>query len=102
MVAYLQSPNAATDASGYYINAEYDIRLGQDRLPVFIQHESYNTTEEVVSGTAPDNETDVTTVGINYFPHEQVVLKLDYAMKDYNDASQQDVDTLSFGLGFIF
>jgi hypothetical protein len=97
---------AATEASGYYVNTEYDILAAvggsETRLPLFVQYENYNTTESIVTGTAPNNETAVTTVGVNYFPHDQVVLKLDYAMKDYDDTAQTDVDTVSFGLGFVF
>ncbi|MEA1920197.1 MAG: porin [Campylobacterota bacterium] len=96
---------AATDASGYYLNAEYDLLSfisTPQRLPLFAQYESYNTTEKIVSGDAPDNELSITTVGLNYYPHDQVVLKLDYAMKDYSSSSKEDIDTLSFGLGFVF
>lgn len=98
-------PAAATDASGYYLNAEYDLLSfvsSTQKLPFFVQYESYNTTEKVVSATAPNNETEITTVGLNYFPHDQVVLKLDYAMKDFDDAAKTDSDTVSLGLGFIF
>jgi hypothetical protein len=44
----------------------------------------------------------VTTVGLNFFPHEQVVLKLDYAMKAYEKSTTEDFNTLSFSMGFIF
>jgi hypothetical protein len=97
--------SAATNASGYYVNAEYDILSGfstSNLLPLFVQYESYNTTEKVVLGRAPDNETAITTVGANFFPHDQVVLKLDYAMKDYSDDTKIDTNTFSFGLGFVF
>jgi hypothetical protein len=97
--------DAATDASGYYVNVEYDVLANASssyRLPVFVQHESYDPVEKTVDGTVYNQERDITTVGINYFPHEQVVLKLDYAMTSYDDPAAQDVDTVSFGLGFLF
>lgn len=98
-------PLAATDARGYYVNGEYDLfasRPTTERLPLFVQYESYNTTTDVVTGSAPDNKVSTTTVGLNYFPHAQVVLKMDYAMKDYRDDAQEDEEIFSLGLGFVF
>ncbi len=100
-----ENPAAATDASGYYLNAEYDLlaNFGTTyRAPLFAQYESYDPTEKTVDGPALNNELTITTVGLNYFPHEQVVLKLDYAMKEYDAKDKIDVNTLSFGIGFVF
>jgi len=68
------------------------------QLPVFVQYESYNPEEARADGTS-GNSIDTTTVGINYFPHEQVVLKLDYAMASQGSV---DTDTTSISMGFIF
>lgn len=98
-------PTAATDASGYYLNAEYDLLADfgtTDRAPLFVQYESYDPTKESVDGADLNNALTITTLGLNFFPHEQVVLKLDYAMKKYDDHANEDVNTLSFGLGFVF
>lgn len=97
-------PNALDKSSGYYVNAEYDILHTMNskyKLPLFIQYDTYDKKERLANATDPKAGETVTTVGLNFFPHEQVVLKLDYAMKDY-DAAVEDFDTLSFGLGFIF
>ena len=98
------SPTAAKKAQGWYVTGEYDIMdsLGYNSsLPLFIQYESYNPVKEREGGAAAMNDTDIWTFGLNYYPHEQVVLKADYAIKDRNDGSKK-IDTLSFGLGFIF
>jgi len=44
-------------------------------------------------------QTEIVTIGLNFFPADQVVLKADYAMKEVNNV---DNNTFSFGLGFIF
>jgi len=102
-----------SDANGYYVNLEYDVlsTVQSDyKLPVFVQYDYINPTETVVDANnntispVPDlkAESATTTVGLNFFPHEQVVLKMDYAMKDYKDAGVKDQDILSLSLGFIF
>ena len=98
-------PTAATDAGGFYVNAEYNLlqmASTPKRLPLFIQHESYDPTEKCADGVDRENGLTVTTAGLNYFPDEQVVLKLDYAMKDYKNSAKEDFNTVSFGIGFIF
>lgn len=97
--------SAATDAGGYYVNAEYDMLANAataKRLPLFVQYEDYDTMKKKLDGVDQNTGINITTVGINFFPHEQVVLKLDYAMKNYDDAAKTDIDTVSFGLGFVF
>ncbi len=107
-----------SDANGYYVNVEYDVLAQMNteyKLPVFVQYDYINPVETVVdvsnnSVTPPlvthegyfGAENTTTTVGINFFPHEQVVLKVDYAMVDYEDSSVEDRDTLSFSFGLLF
>ena len=97
------SDTAAEKASGYYANASYDISslVGLDyTLPVFAQYENYNPVEKTVDGLNEDEfQTEIVTIGLNFFPADQVVLKADYAMKEVNN---EDTNTFSFGLGFIF
>lgn len=97
-------PNALDKSSGYYVNAEYNIlhtMNSEYKLPLFVQYDTYNKKEKLANAADPQASESITTVGLNFFPHEQVVLKLDYAMKDYDD-DREDFNTLSFGLGFIF
>jgi len=96
---------AATDAEGGFINFSYDMfsLMGgtTQQLPLFVQFESTSPQEDLLGGGNVDS-IDTTTIGINYFPHEQVVLKLDYAMKDERNGINTDEDTISASLGFIF
>ncbi len=94
---------AVEKASGYYVNASYDLSslVGLNyKLPVFAQYEDYNPVEKTVNGLNEDTfQTEIVTIGLNFFPADQVVLKADYAMKEVNNV---DTNTFSFGLGFIF
>ncbi len=95
--------NAVEKASGYYANASYDVSslVGLEyKLPVFAQYENYNPVEKTVDGSNEDTfQTEIVTIGLNFFPADQVVLKADYAIKEVNNV---DSNTFSFGLGFIF
>ena len=93
-------------AKGGFINLGYDMlsfTKSQNKMPVFFQYESVSAQDAVTGGASVDS-TDTITVGINYFPHEQVVLKADYAMsKDNSEAANEDeTDTFSLSMGFIF
>jgi hypothetical protein len=96
---------AADGAEGYYVNAEYDLFAAAattQKLPIFAQYESYDPVSSVAGGERPDLEQTNTTVGLNYFPNEQVVLKADYVMTDFSDGNKEDFNTFSIGMGFIF
>ena len=92
---------------GYYVDVEYDILplLYKDtkyRLDIFARYERYNTQAKVPAGfTAnPNNDKTIWTVGINYWPHPNIVLKADYQFRDNKGDGEPDVFEL--GLGFIF
>ena len=89
-------------AKGGFLNIGYDLlsfTSSQDKLPLFVQYESVSAQDEIV-GAAGVASIDVTTVGINYFPHPQVVLKTDYAMQTQDGTADKDIFSLS--MGFIF
>lgn len=96
---------AADGAEGYYVNAEYNLlatAATSYKLPIFAQYENYDPVSSVAGGVRPDLEQTNTTVGLNFFPHDQVVLKADYVMTDYNDGNLEDYNTFELGMGFIF
>ncbi|MGB3962626.1 MAG: porin [Sulfurimonas sp.] len=89
-------------AKGGYINASYDMlsfTSWSEKMPLFVQYESVAAQDTIAGGTsvAPKK---TTTVGINYFPHEQVVLKADYAMQ--TQENKTDLAIASVSMGFIF
>ncbi|MEN8303449.1 MAG: porin [Campylobacterota bacterium] len=98
--------NEPEKAKGGFINASYDLLAFtkiQNRMPAFVQYESVSA-QDVITGGGSVDSTDTITVGLNYFPHEQVVLKADYAMsKDNSKVSHEDeTDIFSLSMGFIF
>ena len=93
-------------AQGGFINVGYDVlsfTKSKNRMPAFLQYESVSAQDELAGGGSVDS-TDTLTVGINYFPHDQVVLKADYAMsKDNSKVSTIDeTNVFSLSMGFIF
>ena len=93
-------------AKGGFINVGYDMlsfTKSDNKMPVFVQYETVSAQDEITGGTGLDS-TDTVTVGINYFPTEQVVLKADYAMtKDNSAASNEDENNkFSLSMGFVF
>lgn len=97
------SDEAAEKASGYYANASYDLSglVGIEyKMPIFAQYENYNPVEQTVDGFSEDKyQTEIVTIGLNFFPVDQAVIKADYAMKEVNNA---DSNIFSLGIGFIF
>lgn len=95
------------DTYGYYLNVAYDVLplLNQNSnfsLPVFARYEKYNTQDSVADGFTPDPNNDKTiwTVGLNFKPHPNIVLKADYQFRD--NEGDGEADRLELGLGFIF
>jgi hypothetical protein len=98
--------NEAKKAQGGFVNLSYDalsLTSSKYKMPVFVQYESVSARKETHGGGSVDS-TDTVSVGINYFPHDQVVLKADYAMSKDNSkvASADETDVFSLSMGFIF
>lgn len=103
-VTALSHPEAAR---GGYINLEYNVLpyflQTNNRLPLFFQYENYNLATAITDGTS-FGTTQSFTYGLNYFPHEQVVLKGEYMLRHNKNGVNTAIDEgiYSFGLGFIF
>ncbi len=70
-------------------------------MPLFAQYQNYNPVEKTVNGLNEDKyQTEIVTIGMNFFPVDQAVIKVDYAMKDVHNLDQEDI--FSLGIGFIF
>lgn len=84
-------------AKGGFINIGYDLlsfTKSNHKLPVFFQYENVSPQDKVTN-TLSGNKIKTKTIGINYFPHDQVVLKLDHVKYDTKKIT-------SLSLGFIF
>lgn len=97
------------NAKGGYVNLEYNVlpflTSSTDRMPLFFQYENYNLATKMANGGS-FGRTESFTYGLNYFPHDQVVLKAEYTdRRNKNTANTTkyiDEGIFSLGLGFIF
>ena len=89
------------EANGGYLNASYDVLTlaSMDfKAPIFVQYEKLSPQAKRADGTSGDATQNV-SMGVNFFPHPQVVLKADYVLSQTNDLTDK---TASFSMGFIF
>jgi hypothetical protein len=90
---------------GSYVEAGYDVlfpRGGRASLVPFARWERYNTQESVPAGFAanPENDVRLWTLGLQFRPIPQVVVKLDY--QDYKNEASTGVDRWNLALGWLF
>ncbi len=99
----------ANQMLGMYAEAGYDVlplflpETNQQLLP-FFRYEYNNTQLHVPSGPTfmADSafQDRIWTIGLNYKPIPQVVLKADY--RDWSPVTGERADTFDLGIGFIF
>ncbi|WP_269526392.1 hypothetical protein [Coraliomargarita parva] len=94
-------PNDAEDQYGYYIEPSYRWELSEKYgdLGVYARYSDY----EYYRGSG-QRENEIIEIGLNYWPTENVVFKLDY--QDYDNGSNDDGDDISgafnMGIGYQF
>jgi hypothetical protein len=95
--------NVASNMQGWYAEVGYDLLsltgdFPNQSLDVFVRYEDLNTQESLEGAFTPSGGIDdtFTTVGLNYKPVSQVVLKTDYTVLDEGD------DVFRFLIGYAF
>lgn len=86
---------------GYYTEAGYHFAFGDEmELSPFVRYERYNTQASVPSGFSADakNNERVTTFGVNFKLHPQVVFKADF--QDFQKDPKKD--RFNLGMGYMF
>lgn len=91
--------------TGHYVEAGYDLlagRSGERSLIPYGRWERYNTQDEVPAGWSADpaHDVEVLTLGVEYKPFDQIVLKLDHENVDNEAGTGRD--RFNVLLGFIF
>lgn len=93
--------------NGAYTTLSYDVSsmLGMkenERLAPFLHWATMDLHAEVGEGLTADEaqSRQVTSFGVNYYPHANVVLKLEQEMAVLGNDDQ--IDTTKFGFGFVF
>ena len=92
---------------GWYAELGYDVLAGADKgemqLTPFVRAEQVDTQHKVADGSAVDadaNELDIVTVGLNFKPIDEVVLKLEHQF--IKDGNNESLDQSNFAIGYIF
>ena len=92
---------------GYYGEVAYDILpmmspTTRMALEPFLRYERFNTQENVPAGFTPDEKRNQTvyTVGVNFYPHPNVVFKIDY--RNFDSEGGDLDDDVNIGVGFTF
>ena len=86
---------------GWYGQAAYHVwQQGDLDVAPFVRYERYNTQASVAAGYTvdPKNNETVTTAGVNFKLHPQVVLKADYQ----NYQTDNLKDRINLGMGYMF
>ncbi|HSG32196.1 MAG TPA: inverse autotransporter beta domain-containing protein [Thermodesulfobacteriota bacterium] len=93
---------------GWYVQGAYNIMSLADVHPYFqylapfVRYEQYDTQKDVPAGFLrnPANDRDVLTFGLNYKPIPNVVVKVDYQVRD--DEADSSNNQINLGLGYVF
>jgi hypothetical protein len=99
------SKSVGESMEGYYLEAGYDLFArndGDSRLVPFTRWESYDTQKSVPAGFTrdPAREVEILTVGLEWHPIEQIVVKGDW--QDVDNGAGTGVDQFNLGLGWVF
>jgi hypothetical protein len=82
---------------GWYVEPAYYFETGIGDFGVFGRYNEYDNE----SGGGADSKFEQIDVGLNYWPHQNVVLKFDYAFLEAPEGGKDD-DILNLGVGFNF
>lgn len=83
--------SGSDEQTGWYVEPSYKVN---DKIGVFARYAEYDNNAGDSASTAVES----TSVGVNYYLHENVVLKADY--ENVNKGTDVGVDTSGFNLGF--
>lgn len=94
---------------GWYVEAAWrflgHLKPGSDHeMAVFARYSHYDTQDELPTGSAASgaNDVEVVTVGLDYKPAPNVVVKLDWQDRSNNDPLTEAADQFNLGLGYAF
>lgn len=87
----------ADKQKGFYIEPSYKV---SEKFGVFARFNQWDNQAGSNSGDAANSEKEQWDIGINYWPHEDVVIKADYQYQ--NNDNSKDQNGLNLGLGYQF
>ncbi len=94
---------------GWYVEGAYDLLrpldlVSEQRLMAFVRFEQINTQEEVPAAYAadPENDRQVITFGVAYYPINEVALKADFERWENEAATDNDGNRFNLGIAYMF
>jgi thiamine biosynthesis lipoprotein ApbE len=105
--SYMGSSSVGSKMFGWYIDAGYNLwRLwapeSEMALYPYLRYERINTQDEVPMGFSanPKNDLETLTLGAQYYPLSQIVVKVEY--QNVKNRADSGVDQANFSLGYMF
>ena len=94
-----------SEVEGYYLTLAYDLKnilKHRNSIIPFVRYSEYDLHKDVKTGQTRNKSLakERTTFGLSYYPNHQVVLKMDYQVKENDLGNEADVFNLS--MGFVF
>lgn len=86
--------NGADEQTGWYIEPSYKLT---NKFGLFARYNVWDNQ----AGNSADTEYNQTDVGFNYWPHEDVVIKMDYQTQDA-PVGNDEYDGFNVGIGYQF
>ncbi|MEE8342936.1 MAG: porin, partial [Gammaproteobacteria bacterium] len=83
----------ADEQDGFYVEPSYKFN---DRLGIFARFNQWDNA----AGDGSDSEKQQWDIGVNWWPHPDVVIKADYQNQDNDDGKEQD--GFNLGVGYRF
>ena len=87
----------ADKQEGFYLEPSFKV---SEKIGVFARFNQWDNKAGSNSGTAANSEKEQWDIGVNYWPHEDVVIKADYQYQNNDDSSEQN--GLNVGIGYQF
>ncbi len=91
---------------GWYVEGGYDVgalmNRGELSLTPFVRYEAFDTQRDVPAGFLrnPANDQNILTIGVNFKPIPQTVIKVDW--QDVDNKANSGTDQWNVSLGYIF
>ena len=83
---------------GWYIEPSYKFNIDSEQaIGVFARYSMWDNT----AGSTVDTANKQTSFGVNYWPHQNVVLKADYQIDSYANIAKED-NRVNLGVGLQF
>lgn len=82
---------------GWYIEPSYRFRTKIGEVGIFARYNEWDNN----AGSSVDTKFQQIDFGLNYWPHEDVVLKMDFQIQD-SPAGETEDDRVNMGMGFQF